>query len=170
MFIKWLLGRSPTRWLDEQQTDYRSLGVPKGTADEAVAAEYETVVHGVLRNWGVPAECTEVAIHQMGETTNGRKIFVAAIRLISWERKAGLRMLLGLPFLERKIRKTIGAHWVVEVSHFAGVWLHVADRVNDMGAQADLRPLLVTLTQHKRPANSEPTGSTLGSDPEDDTR
>lgn len=163
MLFKWLLGRSPSRWLDEQQTDYRSLGVPKRTADEAVAAEYERVVQGVLRNWGVPAECTEVTIHQMGETSNGRKIFVAAVRLVSWERKAGVRMLLGLPFLERKIRKTLGAHWVVDVSHFAGVWLHVADRVNDMGAQADLRQLLITHTQQRR---SE-SGEILGADHED---
>jgi hypothetical protein len=158
VLFKWLFGRRPPRWLDEQHTDYNGLGIPKRNADETVANEYTRLVANVLRGWGVPEECAAVDVHQMGEMAGGRKVYVAAVRLVSWERKAGLRLLLGLPFLERKIRKTAGAHWVAEVSHFAGVWLNATDRINDMGAQADLRQLLVTLT-HRRGSDSElPSG------------
>ena len=166
MLFKWLFGRRLPRWLDEPRTDYKSLDIPNRSADESVANEYARVVGNVLRSWGVTEACAEVDVHQMGERKDGRKVYVAAVRLVSWDRTAGLRLLLGLPLLERKIRRTVQAHWVAEVSHFAGTWLHVADHVNDLGAQAELRQLLITLTQQRESGTPGAPGEQLPHDEE----
>jgi hypothetical protein len=158
-FLRRLFGRRLPLWLDEPRTDYRSLDIPSRGADESVANEYARVVSNVLRSWGVTEGCAEVDVHLMGERKDGRKVYVAAVRIVSWERRPGLRLLLGLPLLERKIRRTLQAHWVAEVSHFAGTWLHATDRLNDLGAQSDLRPLLITLTQESEPGATDDPGS-----------
>ena len=82
------------------------------------------------------------------------------VRIFAWERRPALRLLLGLPLLERKIRKTIRAHWVAEVSHFGGVWLHASERLAETGAASDLRPLLATLTHARTSAGADLHGST----------
>lgn len=164
MLLKSLFGRRLPRWLDEQQTDYRGLGIPVPNPDAAVANEYARLVATVLRSWGVPEECAQVDVHQMGEAAGGRKVYVATVRLVSWERKAGLRLLLGLPFIERKIRKAAGAHWVAEVSQFAGLWLNASDRLHDTQAQTDLRHLLIALTHQRGSGAAEPP-SELEPDP-----
>lgn len=136
--------------------DYRGLDLPSRGAADTIANEYARVVGSVLRGWGVTEDCAQVDVHQMGEKKDGRKVYVAAVRLVSWERTPGLRLLLGLPLLERKIRRTVQAHWIAEVGHFGGTWLHATDRLNDLEAQGDLRQLLITLTQQRDSAAPDP--------------
>lgn len=167
VLFEWLFGRRLPRWLDNPRTDYKSLDIPNRSADESVANEYARVVGGVLRSWGVTEACAEVDVHQMGERKDGLKIYVAAVRLVSWDRTAGLRLLIGLPLLERKIRRTVEAHWIAEVSHFGGTWLHADDRLNDLGAQAELRQLLITLTQQRENATPGAPGEQVPTDDED---
>lgn len=145
MFFRKLWASMRGRWPAEHRTDYRQLESRPINPDEALQQEYERLVRLVLRRWRVPESCASVEIIRMGEGRAGRQTFVAALRILEWERSTALRLLLGLPLLERKIRKAVRAHWVADVSRFGGVWLHAAERLCDAGADADLRDLLATL-------------------------
>jgi len=163
VFLRRLFSRRE-RWLDQPRTDYRQLGETREDPDDAVQAEYERQVTLVLRRWGVPDSCASVEVLRLGEIPDGRQAFVAIVRLFAWERKPSLRLLLGLPMLERKVRKAVRAHWVSEVSHFGGVWLHASERLVHSGADVDLRHLLASLTHPRRSGWSELRGASSGPD------
>ena len=148
MFFRKLFSRKE-RWLDQQRTDFRGLDAPKDKADGALPAEYERQILLVLHRWGITETCTSIQVVPIGEGADGRQIFVALIRILAWERRPALRLLLGLPLLERKVRKAIRAHWVSEASHFGGLWLHASERLADTPADAELRHLIGSLTQPK---------------------
>jgi hypothetical protein len=108
-------------------------------------AEYERLVTTTLRRWGVDQDFARVEILRIGETPDGRDTFIAAVKLLQWNRRPGLRLLLGLPMLERKLRKAVRAHWVNDVTHFAGVWLQAGGALDDFSAVSELRQLIVAL-------------------------
>lgn len=151
MFFRKLFSRQE-RWQDQQRTDFRGIDAPKGDAEGALLSEYERQVALVLRRWGIPESCSSIEIVRLGEGGDGRQVFVALVRIFAWERRPALRLLLGLPLLERKVRKAIRAHWVSELSHFGGVWLHASERLAESGADQDLRHLIASLT-HPRPSS-----------------
>ena len=151
MFLRRLFKRRD-RWLDEERTDFRDIGAAAADAEAALPAEYERQIGLVLRRWGIPESCASIEVIKIGDSGDGRAVFVALVRLFAWERRPALRLLLGLPFLERKVRKAIRAHWVSELSHFGGVWLHASERLADSAADADLRHLIASLT-HPRPSS-----------------
>ena len=140
------------RWLDEQRTDLRDLSAPRGDARDALPSEYERLIALVLRRCGIPESCASIEVIQIGEGGDGRQVFVALVRIFAWERRPALRLLLGLPLLERKVRKAIRAHWISEMSHFGGIWLHASERIADSAADTELRHLITSLT-HPRPSS-----------------
>lgn len=146
-----MFGRSSAPSGGEYQTDHGNVEGQGGGLD----AEYGRLIRLTLERWGVGENCTSVEVHQIGTAADGRAIFVAAVRLCAWERRPALTLLLGLPLLERKIRKAVRGHWVADVSHFGGVWLHASDRLNDTTAAAELRQLLVTLTRPRAMGRAE---------------
>lgn len=157
MFFRKLFSRRE-RWLDQQRTDFREIDGAKGSGVDALSSEYERQVSLVLRRWGIPESCASIEVLQIGEGADGRQVFVALVRIFAWERRPALRLLLGLPLLERKVRKAIRAHWVSELSHFGGVWLHASERLADSGADPELRHLIASLTQPRPSSWSELRG------------
>lgn len=131
--------RSPQK---EGPTDYQSLG----QAADGLHAEYQRIIELQMKRWGVSETCASVEVHQVGKAADGREVFVGAVRLHAWDRKPALRLLLGLPLLEAKVRKTIRAHWLAEVSHFSGLWLHASEKLQGTAASGELRSLVVALT------------------------
>ena len=123
------------------ETDYEMMSAPQG----GLEAEYLKVIEPELRGWGVPETCASLEMQQVGQTPHGRGIFVAVIRLHAWERRPALRLLLGLPFLERRVRRALSTRWLLDVSHFGGLWLHASDRLHDGEAGPELRALLAQL-------------------------
>jgi hypothetical protein len=125
----------------DYQTDYQALGHASGGLD----AEYQRLVEHHLHRWGVDASCATVDIQV--EKKRGRKdAFVATVCIEAWERNAVLRVLLGLPLLDKKIRQAVSALWLADVSEFRGVLLKVSPALHEPAASSELRELLVSLT------------------------
>jgi hypothetical protein len=66
------------------------------------------------------------------------------LRLISWQRKSVVRLLLGFPLIESSVRKAIAASWLEDVSRFDGLWLHTSSQFGAEGL-THLRTLILTL-------------------------
>lgn len=128
----------------EHQTDYQSLGETAGGLD----AEYRRMVTHHLQRWGVPDSCATVQIQQLPDQA-GKEVFVAVVCLVSWDRNAIIRVLLGLPLLDKKIRKAVEVSWLADLSIFRGVQLKVAESLHGTAASTELRHLVVTLTGPK---------------------
>lgn len=109
-------------------------------------AEYQDLLDAELRRWGICAPCATLEVRHLGEGARGLAVFVAVVSLNAWERTPALRLLLGLPLLDRRIRQTIGTRWLADVSEFGGLWLAASEQVQRAPAMGELRELLVALT------------------------
>jgi hypothetical protein len=125
----------------EEVTDYSALQL----VDGGLQSEYEKLVLQQIRRWGVPPSCASVSVREI-DTRGNKGVFMAFVRLHGWDRDSALRLLLGLPSLEKKIREHVRAHWVSEISHFDGVWLQAADELQETGPMTELRKVLVAST------------------------
>ena len=138
----------------EHETDYEAMG----TVDGGLEAEYLKVLEPELRGWGVPEHCATLQVQQVGHTPHGRGIFVGVIRLATWDRKPAMRLLLGLPFLERRVKQALSTRWLLDASHFGGLWLHASERLQDGDAGRELRELLAELSDARAGARPRPGG------------
>lgn len=138
-------GRRGAPETPEYQTDYQTDYQALGHASGGLEAEYQRLVEHHLHRWGVDASCATVEIQV--EKRRGRKdVFVATVCIEAWQRNAVLRVLLGLPLLDKKIRQAVSALWLADVSEFRGVLLKVSPALHEAAASAELRELLVSLT------------------------
>lgn len=135
-------GTKKTGPANEHQTDYQSLGNASG----GLEAEYQRLVEHQLRRWGVGEHCAQVEIQQIEQRKGRRDVFVATVCLTAWDRNAVLRVLLGLPMFDKKVRQAVAALWIADVSDFQGVLLKVMPAVQEPPATKELRHLLVSLT------------------------
>jgi hypothetical protein len=128
-------------------------------------AEYETLIVSQCTRWGIDATGITVEVRRLGRTNGGLDIYGGMMRLTHWQRDSALRVLLGLPLLEARIRKMVRSVWFGEVSHFGGLWLHASEQLTSTEAMAELRQLILQLTHDPEPAGgvpSEPFSSVLG--------
>lgn len=114
---------------------------------EGLEAEYRELITGHFSRWGIHADCVTIEVKKSGQSQDGFDVFVAMVRLIKWERHSCLRLLLGLPMMESKIRKTVRATWLADYSHFAGMWLHASESLQ---VPDELRHILSTLAPSSR--------------------
>ena len=140
----------PFRGGGDQETDYEQLGHQPG----GLPAEYSKIVEAEMRRMGIPESLASVQVTQVALTPQGRGVYAAHIRLVKWQAGPAVRLLLGLPLLERSIRKRMQSHWVLEMSHFAGLWLQAADEAQGTQAGRDIR---MCLDQLKRSGQSSMT-------------
>lgn len=131
------LFRAPVRDKDTQ-IEYSSSKL-----DVSVRSEYMEHILLQLRRYEIPGDIVVVEVRESGEC-GGHPIFYGALRLIGWERKAVVRLLLGLPLIELSVRKAIATTWVEDVSHFDGLWLHPSSQFDSQGA-AELRGIILAL-------------------------
>ena len=136
----------------EHETDYETLG----TAEGGLEAEYLKVLEPELRSWGIPERCASMQVQQVGHTPHGRGVFVGVIRLIAWERKPAMRLLLGLPFLERRVKQALSTRWLLDVSHFGGLWLHASERLQNGEGGRELRELLAEFSEPRAAGRQRP--------------
>ncbi len=123
---------------DAADTDY----LPVNGEGEGLETEYQSLIAAQLRRWGVSNQCITVEVRRVGQGADGYDVFAGMLRLVRWDRDSTLRVMLGLPLLEAKIRKTVRATWLADYSHFAGLWLHASER---MKAPGELRELLAAV-------------------------
>lgn len=166
--FKWLAGwRRP----EYQET---SLQASEHSAAELINAYRELVANELVR-WGVPEKAVAIEIRREGHS-GGLAGFVALVHLLEWRGAETLPLLLGLPFLERRLRRALQSHWLADVSAFTGLWLHAPEGMLAAPGSDHLRELLMGLTNHRgqdsvpsqalykpeaRRANSEPIGPAL---------
>jgi hypothetical protein len=134
------------RRTSEHSTDYQNLEDTSGGLD----AEYRRMVMSHLDRLGVPPDCAVVEVDEL-DAERGKSVFVATICLVAWDRNAVVRVLLGLPLLDKKIRKAAEVSWAADVSVFKGVQLRVAPSLHSSRATSELRHLVVSLTATGRP-------------------
>lgn len=131
------LFRGPARDKDTQ------LEYSSSKLDVSIRSEYMEQILGQLRRYHIPGETVTVEIREVGQV-EGHPVFQGILRLVSWQRKPVVRLLLGLPLLESSVRKAISTTWLEDVSHFDGLWLHASSQFGAEG-MTHLRTLILTL-------------------------
>ena len=147
----------------EGASDTEVDSAPRG---HNLEAEYETLIVTQCVRWGILENSITVEVRRLGRTNSGLDIYGGMMRLTRWERDSALRVLLGLPLLEAKIRKMVRGLWLCEVSHFGGLWLHASEQLQATEAMTELRQLILQLTHDPAPTGAEadePFSSVLGS-------
>lgn len=133
-----------------EPTDYQSLQ----STPASVETEYQKLIVYHLRRWGVFENCATVTVRPVGQDRRGRDAYVAVVKLSKWERNVALRLLLGLPLFEKKVRKILQGSWLAEISHFDGLLLQTGGELQGDLATSELRHLVVALTGRHASARS----------------
>ena len=118
---------------------------PSDRRGEGLEVEYQTLIATQFRRWGISTSCVTIEVRQIGRAPDGFDVFVGMVRLAKWERPSALRVLVGLPLLEAKVRKMVRASWLADFSHFGGLWLHASEQLHGTTAMAELREVMVQL-------------------------
>jgi hypothetical protein len=127
---------------------------------EGLASEYQGLIDSQFVRWGLSPQCVRVAVRSVGKRADGLDVFAGLITLTAWERDTALRLLLGLPLLDARIRRRVQATWLTEYSHFDGLWLHPAQ---NLVVAPELKELLISLTPARASGPGSPPDSGLAS-------
>lgn len=125
---------------------------PSDRQGEGLELEYQSLIATQFRRWGISTSCVSIEVRRIGHAPDGFDVLVGMVRLAKWERLSALRVLVGLPLLESKVRRAVRATWLADYSHFGGLWLHASEQIHAQGATAELRDLLMQLTPPSPPA------------------
>lgn len=107
----------------------KEVGSPSRTGEAAkrLHADYRAMVAEQLTGMGIPEDCVDL---EVGASSKGdRVVYNVKIRVIRWERNTGMRLLVSLPALEARMRKTVAKSWLGSVSDFGGVWVHASSQL-----------------------------------------
>jgi len=126
---------------DSALTQYNSSQM----SGEGLEREYEEVVRAQLARLGVPLETVEVEVRPAGTMKDGRAVYLGMVRLVKWHARTSLRLLVALPVLEAKTRQSLDTSWLMDVSHFGGLWVHASAPVRTDGVLADIRAAITKL-------------------------
>ena len=137
LFVREMRGRPQ----GDPDSDYH----PSDRRGEGLEVEYQSLIATQFRRWGIATGCVTIEVRQIGRAPDGFDVFVGMVRLAQWDRTSALRVLVGLPLLEAKVRKTVRATWLADFSHFGGLWLHASESLHATPAMAELRDLMVQL-------------------------
>ena len=118
---------------DSAQTHYSSQ-----LAGEGLEREYEEIVRAQIVRLGVPLENVEVEVRSAGTMPDGRKVYLGMVRLVKWEARTSLRLLIALPLLEAKTRQSLETTWLMDVSHFGGLWVHASSSLRQGEVMGDV--------------------------------
>jgi len=128
---------------------------PSDRRGEGLEVEYQSLIATQFRRWGISTACVTIEVRQIGRAPDGFDVFVGMVRLAQWERASALRVLVGLPLLEAKVRKTVRGTWLADFSHFGGLWLHASESLHATPAMTELRDLVLHLVPPSPPAAGE---------------
>ena len=125
---------------DSAQTVYSSQ-----MSGEGLEREYEDIVRAQLTKLGVPLETVEVEVRPAGAMQDGRNIYLGMVRLVRWHPRTSLRLLVALPLLELKTRQSLETTWLMDVSHFGGLWVHASSTLRTAEVMGDIREAVAQL-------------------------
>lgn len=128
---------------------------PSMPPDSGLEVEYHSLIGTQLRRMGVAPQSISIEVRRIGKGPHGFDVLVGLVRLQQWDRISALRVLVGLPLLEAKVRKVVRGSWLADFSYFGGLWLHASEHVHTAPGAHELRDLLRQLT----PQDVMPSGS-----------
>lgn len=132
----------------DARDSYPSTGIAPGPHHPIaeLQGEYGAVVRALFARAGITPQSVHLDLRHLGSAPDERPVFLAMVRLVAWDRPSSLRLSLGLPLLERSLRRQLRGSWLLEVSHFGGLWLHASTPLQeDPDALRELRALVVSL-------------------------
>lgn len=144
-------GKGP---MPDPDSDYH----PSDRNGVGLEVEYQQLIAQQFRRWGISPNCITIEVKRIGQAPDGYDVLVGMVRLAHWERDSALRVLLGLPMLEHKVRKTVRGTWLADFSHFGGLWLHASEQLNAEGGLGELRELMLQLVPPSPPGPSSGAG------------
>src|SRR4051812_43662309 len=119
---------------DSAQTVYSSQ-----MSGEGLEREYEDIVRAQLTKLGVPLDSVAVEVRPAGAMKAGRNISLGMVRLVRCPPRPTLRLLVALPLLELKTRQSLETTWLMDVSHFGGLWVHASSTLRNAEVMGDIR-------------------------------
>jgi hypothetical protein len=116
---------------------------------EGLEVEYQALIAAEFRRLRICPTCTTIEVRRLGYSPGGFELLAGMVRLHRWERRSALRLLLGLPTLESRIRRAVRATWLADYSHFGGLWLHTSEQLLLDPESGELRRLVRSLTTRR---------------------
>lgn len=95
-----------------------------------VTDQYHGLVLQELDRCGVDPHVVTVDVRQIGAAQDGLEVYAAMVHLTKWDQSSAVRLLLGLPLIEQKIRETARASWLASGHHFVGLWVHASKQLS----------------------------------------
>lgn len=140
---------------------------PSDRKGEGVEPEYQSLIASQFRRMGIAPGCVTIEVRKIGQSPEGLDVLVGLVRLVRWDHDSALRVLLGLPLLEAKLRRALRSTWLADFSYFGGLWLHSSEQLHaDGDAMSELRHLLRELAppapSSTRAASGAGQGGTSG--------
>lgn len=116
---------------------------PSLQPDGGLEAEFQALVADQLARGGVPGHLVDIDVRATGSHKEGRPVFCAMVRIKAWDERAVLRLLLGLPLLQDRIKRALRTGWLHEVASFGGIWLHASAQLHEREVLKSLRDVLL---------------------------
>jgi len=138
----------------EAQTDYQELG----DRPASLHSEYEHIILGQLARWGIRDGLVSVEVQELAGRRK-KPAFQATLCINQWHREETLRVLVGLPLLEKKVRRAAAALWISDVSTLQSLLVTTAPALQERGPCSELRQLLVGLTGESTATRSTPSAN-----------
>jgi hypothetical protein len=117
-----------------------------------MAAAYRELVEEQMERGGIDPAIVNVEVVPKGRHRDGRPAFTAMVRLLEWRERSALRLLLGLPLLDAKVRRCLAQHWLSHVSFFDGIWLNPSWAVRETDALQEVRDAIRVIEQEQEAA------------------
>ena len=127
-----------------------------GAPGEGLEVEYQQLIADQFRRLGINDVCTTIEVRRIGHGPHGFDLLVGMIRVHRWERTSVLRLLIGLPLIESRVRKLVRSTWLADYSHFGGLWVHASEHLHEAPGAEELRELLLALTATEALAGADP--------------
>lgn len=165
-----ILGKRPKKDGDPVHTEYGS----SQAAGEGLEREYEELVRAQLARLGISMETVEVEVRPAGAMKDGRNIYLGMVRLVRWEPRTSLRLLVALPLLEAKTRQALETMWLTDVSYFGGLWVHASQSLRTPEVLGEIREAVMQLelgvSQSQPPAGAHGWSASVQAELEDPAR
>ncbi len=137
---------APASGAPDDPLDDSSYQHPSAMPGEGLELEYQALIASHFRRWGIKPASVTIEVRKIGQAPDGFDVLVGMVRLVRWDRISSLRVMLGLPLLEHRIRKGLKATWLADFSHFGGLWLRASEPLQAENGMQELHALLMQLT------------------------
>jgi len=122
------------------QTQYSSQ-----MSGEGLEREYEEVVWGQLGRLGIPHETVAVEVRPAGTMKDGRSVYLGMVRLVKWDARTSLRLLVALPLLSLLIGCVRFPPVLTAKCKGSGLWVHAGTAARTGEVLGDIRDAVVRL-------------------------